>query len=151
MIVDVDVLSDGLIWIQRGHFAIDYRRGTLYRCLDELLIQFDDCAVLLNSLEVRLARERLKSLELFVPLVVELWVEAEHRIDRLPDALEVGHLNLLLTGHDPVSDWLCDGRDEVWLALEDRAQVALQVPREAIGKLVQAPSQCVAKAGIGSL
>lgn len=89
MIVDVDVLFDGLIWIQRSHFTVDNCCGTLYRCIDELLIQFDDCAVLLNSLEIRLARERLKSLELFVPLVVELRVKAKHRVDRLPDALKV--------------------------------------------------------------
>ena len=104
MIEDVDVLSDRLIWVQRSHFTVDDRCGTLYRCINELLIQFDDCAVLLNSLEVRLVRERLESLELFVPLVVELWVIAEHRVDCLPDALEVGDLNLFLIGHDPVSD-----------------------------------------------
>ena len=102
------MLSDGLVGVQRGKFALDDGLCTLDGCVNEVLVHFLVCTVFLHALEVRFAGEGLHDLELFVPITHGRGVIAIERRDGLADTLKVGNLNLLLLRHEPMGDWLRD-------------------------------------------
>ena len=69
LIVDVDVLAEGLVGIQRLDFTFDKSSGSSSGSLCKVSINFGDSSISLHSLDKVLTREVLDNLELFIPVM----------------------------------------------------------------------------------
>ena len=79
LVVDVDVLLNGLVWIQGSELALD--NGLCPRCssLQEVCIHLLDRSLLLDPLHHILSRELADNLILFIPVAHLFGVVAEER------------------------------------------------------------------------
>ncbi len=125
VIVDIDVLSDWLIWVQRGKFSFNDSLCTWNGCIDKVLVHFHIGTIFLDSVHVGFSVKGSDSLEFFIPLPVWLGIATVGRCDCLAHCFRSGHLDLLLILDKPWVDCLSDRWDKVWLTLKDRCEVDL--------------------------
>jgi len=83
LVVDVDVLLDGLVRVERGELAFNNGLGPLNGSFHEVLVHFKLCSVFLDSVKVGFRWEVLNNLELFVPVTHRSWVVPEQWANRL--------------------------------------------------------------------
>lgn len=69
LVVDVDMLTHGLVRVQRDDFTFDNCDRTLSCCVDKVTVHFSDSAVSLHPLNIVVDWEVLDNLEFLVPIV----------------------------------------------------------------------------------
>lgn len=136
LVVDVHVLSYGLVGIQRCKFAFNDSLGALVCRLKEVIVYFADGSVLLHAHHEVLNREVPHHLELLIPLSGDLGVGAKQRIDGPPNILCIGDLDLLFSLGNPVVHFLGWLSDEIWLCLQNGTYISLQILAERRRQLV---------------
>ena len=97
LVVHIDVLLDGLVWVQRRQFTFNDGLRTSDRRLHEVLVHFELRAILLHALEVRLAGEVLDDLEFLVPFAHGSGVVAKEWANSLAHSFKVRYFNLFVT------------------------------------------------------
>ena len=87
LVVNVDMLAKGLIWVQRLYLAFNKSHGTGGRSSSKVCVDIRNSSVSLHSLNEVLAGEVLHNLELFVPVVHLLGVDTIQRHNRLAEGV----------------------------------------------------------------
>lgn len=87
LVVNVDMLAKGLIWVQRLNLAFNKSHGTGSRSSSEVCVDIRYSSVSLHSLNEVLTGEVLHNLELFVPVVHLLGVDTIQRNNRLAEGV----------------------------------------------------------------
>ena len=73
------MLAEGLIRVQRSHFAFDYCQSALGGGFEKVEIDFGYSSIFLHPLHEVLTREVLHNLELFIPIVHLFRINTEER------------------------------------------------------------------------
>lgn len=110
VIVDEDLLSFVLIWVEGGQVAFDDCDCSFSSCLEEVLVNLLDGSFSLCSLGKVFLREVLYDLIFLVPISHVSWVKAIKRTNHVTKLVGIVDFGLLLVKVSPVMNldvWLC--------------------------------------------
>jgi hypothetical protein len=132
LVVNVNVLAEGLVGIQRLNFTFDQSHSTCCGSFNEITVNFGYSSVPLHSLDKVFAWEVSDNLEFLIPVVHLLRIDAVEGHNCLTESVSRAHRDVRLRLFEPAILMLGSGGQEERLSVEDTLKVNLEVPREVI-------------------